>query len=296
VNAEHIYQRHSDALYAVSRGNSLIDVNAARMALWLALDELAQQLPVAVPLPPATLQDGELQLLQINDWLVENAPEHYCQPGNTAETVITVLDAMDNTIALNAVAFGKLAASHDQLAERLHISDTDVADLVGTNEKLARKLADVEAALEEARSRPYTLNVVTATELPVTIKANGNGNEYAGLTTAQIVAALSGDAVIAPSDDAKKSTGYRFKGTNAELLEEVKIVIQNLAKTSGATPSRTYYNNVCGKYDLPTGDGVMKRLGLKWSEIVAHAGLEPKKSFGQQKEEAGAAVARFPAA
>jgi hypothetical protein len=297
MSMESIYWRHANAMYALSLGSPNIDVNAARMALWLGLDELAQQPPIAVPLPPAGLQDAELQLLQINDWLAENAPEHYCQPGNTAETVITVLDAMDNTIALNAAAFGKLSASYDQLAERLHASDTDVADLVERTERMTNKLADVEAALEEARSHPYTLNVVAATELPVTIKPNGNGNEYVGLTTAQIVAALAGDAVIAPSDDAKKSTGYRFKGTNAELLEEVETVLKNLAKTSGATPSKTYYNNVCGKYDLPTGDGVMQRLGLKWSEIVAHAGLEPKKSFSQQKEEAGESrAATFPAA
>jgi hypothetical protein len=291
-HVERIYTRHVDALKNVL--NDPRYTGAASLALWLALDELAQLAPAE---NDAVSLDAEGQLIDINEWLAENAPEHYCQPGNTAETVIAVLDAMDNTIALNAAAFGKLAASYDQLAERLHTNDTDVADLVAATERMTRKLADVEAALEEARSQPNALRVVAVGDLPATIKPNGNGNEYAGMTTAQIVAALAGDAVIAPSDDAKKSTGYRFKGTNAELLEEVKTVLKNLAKTSGATPSKTYYNNVCGKYDLPTGDGVMQRLDMKWSEIVVSAGLEPKKSFGQQKEEAGESrAATFPAA
>jgi hypothetical protein len=277
VNAEHIYQRHSDAMYAVSRGNSLIDVNAARMALWLALDELAQLLPVAVPLPPATLQDGELQLLQINDWLAENAPEHYCQPGNTAETVITVLDAMDNTIALNAAAFGKLAASYDQLAERLHASDTDVADLVERTERMTRKLADLEAALEEANSRPRALNVVAASELPVLVQPNGNGH----------------------ADEETNRLRFRYGGTDAQLLEQTIAVIRQLTdERQGVAPSQKDFDAVSHEHGLPTAGGIAYRLKVSsWGKVVKMAGREPQKSFAQKKEEAGESrAATFPAA
>jgi hypothetical protein len=275
MSMESIYWRHANAMYALSQGSPNIDVNAARMALWLALDELAALTPIAVPLPPATLQDAEGQLLQINDWLAENAPEHYCQPGNTAETVIAVLDAMDDTIALNAAAFGKLAASYEELAGRLRASDLDVGDLLDTNERLTRKLADIEAALEEARSQPHTLNVMA--ELPATIQPNGNGHV----------------------DAEPNRLRFRYGGTDAQLLEQTIAVIRQLTdERQGVAPSQKDFDAVSHEHGLPTAGGIAYRLKVSsWGKVVKMAGREPQKSFAQKKEEAGESrAATFPAA
>lgn len=259
TNTNRIYHRHLKALNALLQS---ADAKAAGAVLYLALDELA------LLQPSAPTQDAELQLIRLNEWLAENAPNQYQEPGDTADAVISALEALDNSLTLKTGEFNRLATQHTDIANRLQAADEDVVQLQAEVAQKNRRLADIEAALEETNSRPHTLNVVAATPTP-----NGNGPDYGHMSTPAIVASLRHPG----------KRGTYFYGTDDQLREAVKALVMQMYGELGRAPSKTEFNGVCSQHNIPTVDAVVHRLGLRWSEIITQCGIEPNKSFAQQE-------------
>lgn len=260
--ATRIYQRYMNGIAAVADK----DVSrVAGLALHLALDELARLMP------DAPTQDAEGQLIRLNDWLAENAPNQYQQPGDTADAVIATLEALDNSLTLKTAEFDRLATQHTEVANRLQAADEDVVQLQAEMAQKSRRIADLLALLEEANSRPTALNVVTASA-----PTNGNGHDAQQAIMQQRIGML-----MAPRAEGKRGT--YFAGTNEQLLAAVKQLVVTLHGQLGRAPSKTEFNSVCSQRNIPTVDALVHRLGMKWSEIIAAAGLEAQKSFSQRE-------------
>jgi hypothetical protein len=104
-----IYDKYNSALLRVGTGG-VIGIDAAQMALYLALQE------VNVAVPDASLDVRHVEWLTsqmgaLNDWLEEYAPARYADPTDTATAVIAELDSMRGLITrLNAAAKGPIVA------------------------------------------------------------------------------------------------------------------------------------------------------------------------------------------
>lgn len=144
-------------------------MDAVRLALRLALDELAESTPAT---PTVTSMPGydaiAAQLIQLNNWCANHAPAALNGPGSTADVVLAVLDSYAQQIdrqaeelrqadADNALLRSQLDAMRDaaqslaedkrnlqtefsSLSRQLAQLDTDNAALIRRNKELADEL------------------------------------------------------------------------------------------------------------------------------------------------------------
>lgn len=147
----HKYMRH---LRYIDQGN-IVHLDAVELALRLALDELAESIP---PTPSiftdhrhATDSD---QIIRLNDWLAEHAPDTYHDPGDTADATLAVLNYQRTKLAALNADLERLQTDADaeiaDLKAQLAQLDTDNAAMIRRNKELTVELtrARQDAALD----------------------------------------------------------------------------------------------------------------------------------------------------
>ena len=172
-----IYDKYANALadgvHELSRGNR-IHIDAARLALRLALDELDSSIPPtssisSMPLLQAGYDALAEQLIRLNNWCANHAPAALNGPGDTADVVLAVLDSYaqqidkqseelrriadesdpDNRIAALKANLKTVDADNAELRSQLAQLDADNAALIRRNKELADELKQVRLDRQE---------------------------------------------------------------------------------------------------------------------------------------------------
>ena len=121
---------------------------------------------------PCFAVEAQAQIIRINDWLSEHAPDEYHQPGDTADAIIAVADRLRGQVAKLRT---ELAAAIDER----HVADdtadamiTETYQLRETMEKLRIDLATITAERDEADAHLTKLAYWLAMH-----RHDGDGNE-----------------------------------------------------------------------------------------------------------------------
>ena len=94
----HKYMRH---LRYIDQGN-IVHLDAVELALRLALSELEEEIATATPAAQFTdhrYATDSAQIIRLNDWLAQHAPDTYHEPGDTADAVLAVLNYQRTKLA-----------------------------------------------------------------------------------------------------------------------------------------------------------------------------------------------------
>ena len=166
-------------------------------------------------------------------------------------------DQLKATVAMDASEILRLQTMEDRLIAWMHEHAYDQADaLVETD--TATVIMDMLSKAGGA--------VVSPPAAPVAVNANGNGNGHVQIT-----------------DLGTRYSGRRLNISDDELHLLVIDTIRHLAATLGHTPTKREWAANMGP-NTPSIPTITDRLRMKWSELVAAAGLEQK----DQEQEAQA--------
>ncbi len=157
---------------------------------------------------------------------------------------------------------------------------TKAISLQQVRDELRNRIADLEAALEAAQTHAATV-VYSAT-----VTHGANGDAPAGVTLTPSPAPLTipagDDPAAAGHRQRRPETGFRFKGSNEELLARTITAIQTIAQELGRAPITEEYNARCNGMGLPTFDTLRTRLHMTWLQLVLAADLAPAPSDGRR--------------
>lgn len=142
----HKYLRHIGKI--TCENNGLCHIDAIEVAFRLALEELFESIP-STPCTPSIFTDhrhatDSAQIIRLNDWLAEHAPDTYHEPGDTADATLAVLNYQRTKLAALNADLERLQTDVDaELAElktQLAQLDADNAAMIRRNKELADAL------------------------------------------------------------------------------------------------------------------------------------------------------------
>lgn len=167
--------------------------------------------------------------------------------------------------------------------------EVEAVELRVDRDQLRNRVADLEAALESARNGSATIIYASSV-------AHGlNGDAPTNVTTVKSPESLTvpptppsevvshrGEQPSRKQRIARPETGFRYKGTNAQLLEQTVAAIRTLATELGRSPTSTDWSERCGSFGLPTLETLRSRLDKTWLQLVLAADLAPAPSDGRR--------------
>lgn len=138
MNTNEIFRRYWSALCAITDDGHGLDDGAVRLALHLAINDTSA-LSLAFDQNLQRMYEADAaQIVRMNDWLAEHAPDFYRMPGDTATAVIAALEAKDEHIRMLIQNSPLVAAQNEaaMLRQQLALEQAEVAHLVGEIETL----------------------------------------------------------------------------------------------------------------------------------------------------------------
>lgn len=248
-----IFDRHVAALRGVTAGGTWIDDGAARLSLWLALEELDSH---HLAINPAT--NGNLPRLQ-----------------HMEERLLTLLD----THGANGEYAGDPVLALQQIIEERNdiiLRMADAAD--GQQARISDLLAEI-AQLRMAASVPAATNGSVTVETQAVALNAPDGQADDGQPAASMPRTHVNWLGL-PTDLQAQVSVLQLSQVSWRSLPQTDrraITLYAIPRVGGATMSLSEWNS-CRPEWMPTATALAGMFGLRWSELVAqahHVAVEP---------------------
>jgi hypothetical protein len=272
-----IFDRHVTALRGVTAGGTWIDDGAARLSLWLALDELdAHHLQIDPQTNGnlARMQQMELRLLT---WLDAHAfkADETDYSADAAGAVLEILDQQRSVIVMQSEA---ITAQKAEIERQRTCISMQAGDMARMSEQIADLMAELAQLRTVAMAPTYTVNGHGPTTAAVAIEHIDGSITVSRETGTPTALAPTLPPVrinwLGLPHDLQAQILRLEDGTatwrSLPQPDRRAITLYAIPRVGGPTISMAEWQE-CRPGWMPTASALASMFGLRWSELVAQA-------------------------